>query len=74
MGPHAEKVQRRLIVHVALVRIPIFAHEKRSKGIRKESQMVSNTGPLETLCSYIYVFFQFYSDTYKISFHIFERK
>lgn len=42
MGAHAEKVQRRLIVHVTLVRIPVFAQEKRSEGIR----VLSNNGSL----------------------------
>lgn len=35
LGPHAEEVQRRLIVHVPLVRVPIFAEEERSKGMRE---------------------------------------
>lgn len=61
-------------MHVTLVRIPIFAQEKRSKGIRKESQMVSNTGSLVS-CSYNYssFFSLLFSDAYKISFYIFER-
>lgn len=35
LGPHAEEVQRRLIVHVPLVRVPIFAEEESSKGMRE---------------------------------------
>lgn len=53
LGPHAEQVQGRLIVHVTLVRVPIFTEEERPRRTRRRQRRVSNLlliGPEMSVC------------------------